>query len=29
VPDLAWLQRLEARLDADGLLVTHRVTVGA
>jgi len=29
VPDPAWLQRLEARLDADGRLVTHRVTVGA
>jgi L-aspartate oxidase len=29
VPDPAWLQRLEARLDTDGRLVTHRVTVGS
>ncbi|PVU84175.1 L-aspartate oxidase [Cellulomonas sp. WB94] len=28
VPDPAWLHRLEASLDADGRLVTHRVTVG-
>ncbi|CAN5371578.1 L-aspartate oxidase [soil metagenome] len=28
VPDPAWLRRLEVQLDADGRLVTHRVTVG-
>ena len=29
VRDPAWLQRLEVQLDADGRLVTRRVTVGA